>query len=443
MNIAIVGAGLAGTVLAHELAVKGPSSLQIAAFDPSEAGPGNAYATALPEHYMNGPVRAMYAVPGDDGHLMRWRASGDANELVPRTAFAAYLRELADATARAHTNLRFHRTEIVQVTRARDAFVLRDEGGSAWEARAVVLALGNPLPGNAFLPPEILTHPRYFGDPWRFDGAGIDDDILLIGTGLTAMDAIVSLARRNANFRVHVVSRHGLLPLVEDASVKAGSSTAFELDTATPYSLLRTMRHAARAHVAKGGDWRYVVDAIRKESPHIWALWSELERRRFLRHVQAYWNIHRYRIPPKTMNVVREMESAHRILHYRGSVRDVRVHEDYFVVAMERAGERSRTRVRYIVNCSGPETDYVRIARPLVRDLVHRGLIRPDSLRLGIDATPSFNVIGAHGQPWPNLFTLGPPLRGLWYETTGVPEVREQAARLAQTLLASAPTGQG
>lgn len=390
---------------------------------------------------MNGPARAMGALEGDPEHLMRWRQTGLPDELIPRSEFARYLRELAGATARDNPNVRFERAEIVQIVPSTDGYALRDRRGSAWRARMVVLATGNALPGGTFLPDAVRAHPRYFGDPWRFDGKGVDGDTLLIGSGLTAMDTIATLRQQSFHGRIHVVSRHGCLPLLEDPAVEGMDPSSLFLDTSTPYALLRTMRSATRDDANRGGDWRRIVDSIRKISPEIWGSWSSRERRRFLRHLQAYWSIHRYRVPAETMNAFTQFNSTGRLLRYRGAVKDVRILPEHFIVAMERAGERSRARVSYIVNCTGPESDYLRIARPLVRDLLCRGLIRPDALRLGIDATSSFNVIGAHGEPWPNLFTLGPPLRGLWYETTGVPEVRAQAHRLAQMLVALASAG--
>jgi uncharacterized NAD(P)/FAD-binding protein YdhS len=46
-------------------------------------------------------------------------------------------------------------------------------------------------------------------------------------------------------------------------------------------------------------------------------------------------------------------------------------------------------------------------------------------------------VSDASGRPSSTIFTLGPPLRGLWYETTAIPEIRDQAAALALRLTAA------
>jgi uncharacterized NAD(P)/FAD-binding protein YdhS len=65
-----------------------------------------------------------------------------------------------------------------------------------------------------------------------------------------------------------------------------------------------------------------------------------------------------------------------------------------------------------------------------------RHVARPDPLRLGIDADSSGAVLDTAGRSSSTIFTLGPPLRGRWYETTAIPEIRDQAAALARHLMA-------
>jgi len=44
--------------------------------------------------------------------------------------------------------------------------------------------------------------------------------------------------------------------------------------------------------------------------------------------------------------------------------------------------------------------------------------------------------MSASGRPSDRIVALGPPLRGQLYETTAIPEIRDQAAALAGRLLA-------
>jgi uncharacterized NAD(P)/FAD-binding protein YdhS len=78
-----------------------------------------------------------------------------------------------------------------------------------------------------------------------------------------------------------------------------------------------------------------------------------------------------------------------------------------------------------------------------VRSLLTRGLISPDPLRLGLQASSNGAVYSAQGIPSPWLYTLGPPRRGELWETTAVAEIRDQATALAQALLGVGVTVSG
>lgn len=88
----------------------------------------------------------------------------------------------------------------------------------------------------------------------------------------------------------------------------------------------------------------------------------------------------------------------------------------------------------WLINCTGPAADITTTTDPLLRHLLASGLARPDPLRLGLDADTNGAVRDADGRPASDIFTLGPLLRGRWYETTAIPEIRDQAAALARHL---------
>jgi uncharacterized NAD(P)/FAD-binding protein YdhS len=87
-----------------------------------------------------------------------------------------------------------------------------------------------------------------------------------------------------------------------------------------------------------------------------------------------------------------------------------------------------------LINSSGIEYDWRRVARPLPRQLLARGLIRPGHLALGIAAEVDGAVLDADGQAASRLFAMGPPLRGMWWESTAVTDVASQAKALAARL---------
>ncbi|MNF06924.1 hypothetical protein D3C76_1750720 [compost metagenome] len=53
---------------------------------------------------------------------------------------------------------------------------------------------------------------------------------------------------------------------------------------------------------------------------------------------------------------------------------------------------------------------------------------------MGIAAEVDGAVLNAEGQPARRLFAMGPPLRGMWWESTAVTDVASQAKALAERL---------
>jgi uncharacterized NAD(P)/FAD-binding protein YdhS len=385
---------------------------------------------------MNGSAGSMSADPQDKDHLVRWLRNEPRKAFITRGTFGKYLREHVAGALSARPLFDVVRAEVVDIVESAGRFTVNDARGTAWTAGSVVLALGNFPPDDAFLPESLRAWRGFEGDPWRCDPPAVKGDVLIVGSGLTAMDAIVQLDERGFEGAFHIVSRHGLLPCLESPDAKALDLSALRLRVDTPRALVRSMREASRTHAANGGDWRDVVESIRSASPAIWGAWNIRERRRFLRHVQTLWAVHRYRVPPETAATYRRIDDGNRIVRHRGRVASGRrLRDGRFSVDITGRTGTTVVAIGSAINCTGPNGDYARIRHTLVRNLIARGTIRPDPLHLGLDATADFCAIGSDGNANERLLALGPPLRGLFYETTAVPEVGRQAALVAQTLV--------
>jgi uncharacterized NAD(P)/FAD-binding protein YdhS len=102
-------------------------------------------------------------------------------------------------------------------------------------------------------------------------------------------------------------------------------------------------------------------------------------------------------------------------------------------------GSMISVRVSRVLNCIGPESNFGQhLNDPLVINLIARGTIHPDPLCLGLNSGPDGALITAGGSRHQYLSSIGPPLtlRGVLWETTAMPEVRQQAAALAARILA-------
>jgi uncharacterized NAD(P)/FAD-binding protein YdhS len=187
-----------------------------------------------------------------------------------------------------------------------------------------------------------------------------------------------------------------------------------------------------------GGDWREVIASLRGRLPALWASLGPGPRARFLRHLRAYWEVHRHRVPAGPLAAVRSLERLGVLEVHAGRIESLlRMEDSVEVTWRPRGTQRSRAwLVDRVVNCTGPDMRVARNPDPLVQSLLASGLMRPDAVGLGIDLAADGRVISRAGAPVDSLYYLGPWLRARDWEATAVPELREHATRLAQHLAA-------
>ena len=420
-RVAVVGGGASGVLTAFQLLRGSDETLGVTVHEATGVlGRGIAYGTSDPRHLLNVRARHMSAYADVPSDLLDWarRAGRDPDPLgfLPRMEYAAYLQDtLADVADHRLTISAGRVDDIVPVPGGFELHT-RDR---VTTASTVVLAHGNQRPQELT---ELAGLPGLIDDPW--DLAAIralpaDATVVVVGTGLTAIDTVITLLEDEPRRRAVLVSRHGLLPhahIEQQSTAWVSDIPDGPLTADALAALVRRQVEAARAH---GVDWRNVVDGLRPQTQAIWRRLGLAERQRFLSAYARDWEVRRHRMAP---------EVADRIAGYRRDGRLTVTGGGLGAVDVERADA--------VVNCTGPLTDISRSADPLLRALQRRGLVAPDPLRLGLDATPAGEVVGADGRVVPGLFAVGPPRKGTLWESTAIPEIRAQAAEVARLVLA-------
>ncbi|MDL4814193.1 FAD/NAD(P)-binding protein [Actinomadura opuntiae] len=437
--VAVVGGGASATLLAAHLLRRAGAVPRLLLIDRDGLhGRGQAYSTQDSNHLLNARAANMSGVQDDPGHLLDWTCSqgieASGEDFLPRPLYGRYLRNLLDASARARPG---HLTELTGTVLALEAepltggWKLHLADGTSHLADAVVLAVGNQAPSRLLWQPP--AH-RYIADPWRRGALDVIDDdapVLIVGTGLTMVDLAISLTGQDPDRVVHAVSRHGLLPRPHHPPPRPPEAGI--VLPAEPMSLRELLRWSRLAVRGNGGEWHGFVDAVRPHVPALWGRLSEADRRRFLDLVARHWEVHRHRIPPASAARIDALRAAGRLRVLRGRIDEVRTDAEHrLAVRIASDGEAAEVNVGWLVNgtgpAAGPATD------TFLSGLVSAGIARPGPLGLGLDADAGGAVRDAAGRPHPNVFTLGPPLRGVRYETTAIPEIRAQAAVLADRL---------
>jgi uncharacterized NAD(P)/FAD-binding protein YdhS len=452
--IAIVGAGFCGTVTAIKLLQQAHGEpLRILLIDRERHGRGTAYADHSSYSYLlNVPAGRMSAFSSEPLDFLRYAQRAlpnvTADDFLPRILYGQYLEEklsLAERAASSHVSLERVRGTVrsVQVWRPSHTFILGFEDGHEMTATEVVLALGNPPPAALPGTDQMREASHLVADnPWCDSGTSSHDGtVLMVGTGLTMADIVAStvqIGHRPA--RMYAISRHGLVPPRQTAFRHSHSEfdpqPLLRAASVSMRQLVHLVRQISRDTERRGGDWREAVTFVRSVAPKLWARLPDSERKRFLRHVRAYWDIHRHRLPPSTRAAVDELRTAHRLIIRAGKILQLEpTGNQVRVIWRPRGQEESAVLVvDRVINCTGPDYRCTASRDPLVRDLIANGLIQPDALGIGLRTAPNGGLVNLFGRATRGLYYIGPMLRADHWEATAVQELREYAENLAHEL---------
>jgi len=479
--VAVVGAGFCGTLLAVLLARTG--DLRILLLDRrGRFGPGLAYGEAQPQHMLNTPAGRMSAFADDPEHFTRWARARDpkveGGSFLPRAEYGAYLRELLASAMAAEPpeeesdfdplgatwrpgkapepppgrdegpGIVCLEGQVIDLLPTGDGLRLRLADGRMLRVDRAVVCTGNLPPAALPAVPEALRRdPRVVADPWSLDPTRLDPDapVLLVGTGLTALDVALTLAGAGHRGALHLASRRGLLPRPHRSPAQRGQHPAHHHPTpqvdawpATALGMLRALRAELRGAAARGVDWREVIASLRPVTPALWRRLPTSEQDRFLRHLRPFWDSHRHRAAPATWAPIAAMQAAGRLQVHAARVIDVVdvPERGRLRVTLEHGERRESLEVTAIVNCTGPAADPRGAGDPLLAAMLARGLGRVDAHALGLEITDDGRLIGRGGAS-ARVWVAGPLRRPQLWESSGVLELAAQVAAVSAALRAS------
>ncbi|KAF2411300.1 Uncharacterized NAD(P)/FAD-binding protein YdhS [Pseudomonas antarctica] len=453
-DVLIIGGGLSGTMLAVQL-LRLPGQRSILVIEPrAELGRGEAYSAVELGHTLNGNAARMSVDPDNADDLTQWLTdyigaggwpeSGQQHVPIcelfpPRGIFGLYAQQrLAEARTLSASTVEHVRGEVVDLHVEDACTLLTLDNGQQLRGTYAVLATGM-FPAARTPQTESSGLNAAAVDPWDVQTmTQIDPQstVLIIGSGLTMVDAVVSLEQAGHRGPIEIFSRHGLLPHVRRQPPSWEDFLAADHSLRRPRQLLREVRRQCRLAQAQGIDWQAPLDTVRAHIGRLWSQASEGEKRQFVRHVRPWWESHHHRSPPLSAQLVARLQREGRLRIQAASFKGLVASNSGVAIRLRRRGEQVVTQVSgaALINSSGIEYDWRRVARPLPQQLLKRGLIQPGPLALGIAADVSGAVVDAQGNVSPRLFAMGPPLRGMWWESTAVTDVAIQAKALAAKL---------
>jgi uncharacterized NAD(P)/FAD-binding protein YdhS len=456
-TVVVVGAGFCGAIVATNL-LRLPQErpLRVVLVDAAAMARGVAYARRPYRFLLNVPAGRMSASSADPTEFLNFARRSvptvAESDFLPRELYGQYLELLLAGAALAsppHVHLVRVRGLVTAIERPHRSSVIHVHLDDAHtiSADTLVLALGNPppapLPGSEALPNSSGISNDPWGTPPVFRSG---ERVLIVGTGLTMADvALAGSEAAEGKAIIHTLSRHGLVPPPQTSFQhpydELDSAPLREAASNSMRRLVRTIRRLAEDIELRGGDWREAIAFVRTLAPTLWRHLPIRERRRFLRHVRCYWDVHRHRLPDKTWSALNELRRRGNLHVHAGRLLGLEAVGKQFRARWRARGASSQVAmlVDRIVNCTGPNYDLRQSGPRLLRSMIAQGIAVPDPLGLGL-ATDRFGaLVDASGRAAGNIYYIGPMLRPNHWETTAVQELRVHAEELACHLAQSSP----
>lgn len=433
VSIGIIGGGFSGLAALAALIRHAAQPLHITIYEPGAVpGRGKAYSTQDPAHLLNVRAGGMGAHEGQEGDFYIWlnaqNSDYQAADFAPRALYGRYLDQvLADTLVAAGAKdirVFMAHEKVLDVLPAGDDLLVKT--ATLQQAhQSVILACGNDRPRMPALGSGVAQHAGWWKSPyqaerWRdIQKAG---HIVIIGSGLSMIDALVTLKREKYDGDITAVSRHGHIPHAHAAVSVPFSWKAEEVQNI--HTLSQFLYYVRVKAVSTGADWRDVLDGMRPYANDIWRGFSARERQRAQRYM-SLWNNHRHRIPQTMHDMVSDFVitgqlrlSAARVDRVEAMGSSLNVH----TAAGVREGQ-------IVMNCLGYDYSIMPGDGSLLSALVKSGLAGVNENFL-CPAHPSLQMHARH-----KIYGVGPLWQGYFIESTAVRDIRFQADIVAQGIL--------
>jgi uncharacterized NAD(P)/FAD-binding protein YdhS len=454
-TIAVVGGGFSGTMTAVNVARFAEAPVRIVIINRGfPRGRGVAYSTARPEHLLNVVARNMSALADQPNHFIEWLRTRTEyadtpvpvlrEMFIPRRIYGDYLASLLFAFAqpiagRAGVRIDTVDGEAVDIIENGNGGTVVLADGSRLEANKVLLATGNQPPAEFGNNGEPFRHPRYCESPWVNWEQRLPDrreNVILLGTGLTTVDAFLTLSSQNWEGTIFAVSRNGLLPQSHFRGIEYPNFPPSDPSRLGLHGLVELVEEHCGRLRGLGANPAIVIDKLRPHTQRIWQEFSLEERQEFCKRYASRWNVTRHRIAQEIHQRVTAAIASGRMQIVKGKIEAVEaVGERVWVTVEGAGGSRVQLEGGLVINCTGPNTGFSASAPPLFHNLLAKGMIAVDDMDMGIRVDGDFAAIGSDGVPSSLLKAMGPLIKGTLWETTAVPELRGQALRIAQMLV--------
>ncbi|MGF6175907.1 putative NAD(P)/FAD-binding protein YdhS [Ensifer sp. 4252] len=448
--VAAIGGGFTGAAVAANLARNTTGqAVDIIVFEPrAHLGAGLAYDTSDPAHRINVPAARMSLMPDEPDDFLHWLAADgeprddaaalaeDGNLYPRRAVFGRYVGDFIAPYLKSG-QVQHCRERVVEIVRTGERWRIEADGGTCILADIAIIATTHPAPcAPRNIAKALAGHPRFVADS-TVSGALSeirgDDRVLVIGNGLTAADVIASLRRSGHKGAITALSRRGLRSRGHATVAQEPFGDFVTKPSRTALSLLRRVRHAVQEAPTADRSWHAVFDALRTQGGEIWGALPIPERKRLVRHLRPYWDVHRFRVAPQIDAVIAQGLEHGDVRVLGGSVKEIAQLGELISaeVRHRHTGTCEQMTFDACVVTTGPAHTGILRSQCWLADMAGAGHLQLDGVGLGLACDEQSRAADRDGKSEDTLFIAGPLARGTFGELMGLPQVNDHAIFVA------------
>ncbi|MBA4239230.1 MAG: hypothetical protein C0448_00780 [Sphingobacteriaceae bacterium] len=437
--IGIVGGGISGTLSVLQIIKQSKKPLSIYWFDTqNKFCKGYAYNTFDEGHLLNVRASNMSVFPDEPHHFVNWlnihHPKYSPKDFVPRKLFGDYVLHTFELLKKSNALITIHQIaeEVKSIKKIGDCFEMNTHQN--YQVQKIILGFGNFLPAHPrSVSKEFISSKNYFQNAFNVQLTNqiqLHNNITIIGSGLTMIDVIVSLSHFNYKGKINVISPHAYIPQAHQENPLPSVEPFVNQNQAyTLLEILSLVNKQLKKAKKENLNLHSVVDSMRPFLQNLWLNFSIEEKKQFLRHLRHKWGVARHRAPSQSMAIFNTLKSSNQLQLIKGRISDIKLQTFGFeIFYSNNQTEQQTLHTQLIINCTGPESDYSQLKSPLIQDLINNQIISHDSIKYGINAQKDGYITN-------NIYTIGPPLKGILWESVAVPEIRVQAQELAPKII--------
>ena len=433
-KLVIIGDGFAAAVSAIHLLRKGIPADALTIIGAGSLGKGNAYGCVSPSFRLNVREDLPIVFSEDPLHFARWAAANiddpeaktSAGFFYRRADFGRYVAELIAAEV-GFEKIQRIAIKATRLNQAHDGlWKLGTADGGLFYAEKVIIATGNspptwPCPVKTELGEQ--ADPQLIENPWTgqyLAAIQLEEHVVLLGGGLTALDAIYALAEQGHRGRITIVGPRPLFPPTQAQWSRQKQPNWPE--KLSPAKLVRFMRQYLPSAPTTSTEWQCAWEELRPNLNAIWQQFTPHQRQSLFKRLGWAWSLYRFRASPQTIKAYEQLRANHQIQFAVGRAKQVERSKGTITVQLNNG---QRIQADRIVNCTGVGPDL------FLNRMIADAMAIPDPLGHAIGVNTNLNVIKPNRQAWNNLWMLGPATMGSLGDVVAASAISKQAEELA------------